>query len=94
MAIAPWTIPATFTTATEMSQYFLARNEGDAEAAAYEMEALLDADQELYEAMVDELVRIAVQERALESLAGWGQSAACREGRGEGSSLPLRERLC
>jgi len=58
-----------------MSQYFLARHEGDAEAAAHEMEALLDADQELYEAMVDELVRIAVQAMALEYLEGLGHSA-------------------
>jgi hypothetical protein len=34
------------------------------------MEVLLESDQELYDAMVDELTRIAIQAKALEYLAG------------------------
>jgi hypothetical protein len=63
MAIAPHTTLPTFATATEMSQYFLQRHNGDLDAAAQDMEALLKSDKELYDAMVDELTRIAVQER-------------------------------
>jgi hypothetical protein len=53
-----------------MCQYFIQQHQGDLDAAAHEIEVLLESDQELYDAMVDELTRIAVQERALESLAG------------------------
>jgi hypothetical protein len=75
MTIAPRTIPPKFATAIEMSQFFLARNHGDADAAAKDMEGVLRRDKELYDAMVDELTRIAVQERVLEYLARLGQSA-------------------
>ena len=70
MAIEPRTMLPAFATATEMCQYFIQHHQGDLDAAAYEIEVLLDSDQELYDAMVDELTRIAVQERALEYLAG------------------------
>jgi hypothetical protein len=62
-------LPA-FATATEMCQYFIQQHQGDLDAAAHEIEVLLESDHELYDAMVDELTRIAVQERALEYLAG------------------------
>jgi hypothetical protein len=70
MAIAPHTTLPTFATATAMCQYFLQQHQGDLEAAAQDMEALLDSDKELYDAMVDELTRIAIQAKALEFLAG------------------------
>lgn len=89
MALAPSPIPAKFDTATEMCQYFMQRHHGDVDAAAQDMEALLHRDKELYDAMVDELTRIAVQERALEYLAGLGQSACYQEERKEGrAELP------
>jgi hypothetical protein len=52
-----------------MCQYFLQQHQGDLDAAAHDMEALLESDQELYDAMVDELMRMAIQAKALESLA-------------------------
>jgi hypothetical protein len=79
MAIAPRTMHAKFDTVTEMCQYFMQRHHGDVDAAAKDMEALLHRDKELYDAMVDELTSLAVQERELEYLAGLGQSAGCRE---------------
>jgi hypothetical protein len=38
------------------------------------MEALLESDKELYDAMVDERMRMAMQAKALEYIAGLGQS--------------------
>jgi hypothetical protein len=73
MAIASSTIPAHVTTAIEMSQYFLAQNHGDVDAAAAEMAALLDRNAQLYEAMVDGLLRLAVQEKACRYVTGLGQ---------------------
>jgi hypothetical protein len=70
MAIAPHTALPTFATATEMCQYFLQQHQGDLDAAAHDMEALLESDKELYDAMVDELTRMAIQTKALEYLAG------------------------
>ena len=67
------TIPAHFTTAMEVSQFFLQRHHGDADTAAQEMEAALHENEELYAAMVDELVRIAIEEKACRYVAGRGQ---------------------
>jgi hypothetical protein len=74
MAIAPHTTLPPFATATELCQYFLQHHQGDLDAAAHDMEALLESDQELYDAMVDALMRMALQAKALEYLAGLGQS--------------------
>jgi hypothetical protein len=60
----------------EMSQFFMQRHHGDAEAAAKDMEALLHRDKRLYDAMVDELTRIAVLGRLQEYVAGLGQQRA------------------
>ena len=74
MAIEPRTMLPAFATATEMCQYFIQQHQGDLDAAAHDMEALLESDQELYDAMVDALMRMAMQAKALEYLAGLGQS--------------------
>jgi hypothetical protein len=58
MAIAPHTTLPTFATATELCQYFLQHHQGDLDAAAQDMEALLESDKALYDAMVDELMRM------------------------------------
>jgi hypothetical protein len=57
----------------EVSQFFLQRHHGDADAAAQEMAAALHEHEELYAAMVDELVRIAIEEKACRYVAGRGQ---------------------
>ena len=73
MPLVPGAIPANFATATEMSQFFITRNHGDVDAAAKDMEAVLRRNRRLYNVMVDELVRIAVEERVQEYVAGLGQ---------------------
>lgn len=76
MAIAPHTTLPLFATVTEMCQYFLQQHQGDRDAAAQDMEALLESDKELYDAMVDELTRMAIEAKALESLAERAQWSA------------------
>ena len=92
MSLVPEPIPMNFTTVMEMSEFFIARHHGDTGAAAEEMEVMLRRHKRLYNKLADELTRIAVQEKALESLAGRAQEAV-RE-RGGLGSLPFRERLC
>jgi hypothetical protein len=48
MTMVPRTMLPTFATAMEMSQFFLARHQGDAEAAAQDMERVLRRDRRLY----------------------------------------------
>ena len=74
MAIDPRATLPPFATATAMCQYFLQHHQGDLDAAAQDMEALLESDKELYDAMVDELMRMAMQAKALEYIASLGQS--------------------
>lgn len=70
MTMVPRTILPTFATVMEMSQFFLARHQGDAEAAAQDMEGVLRRDRRLYEAMVNDLVRLAIEEKAYRYFAG------------------------
>ena len=73
MTTVPRTILPTFATAMEMSQFFLARHQGDAEAAAQDMEGVLRRDRRLYKAMVNDLVRLAIEEKACRYVAGLGR---------------------
>jgi hypothetical protein len=70
MARAPHTTLPTFATATELCQYFLQQYQGDLDAAAQDMEALLESDKALYDAVIDELMRMTIQAKALEYLTG------------------------
>ena len=72
MTLVPEPIPATFATATEMSQFFIQRHHGDADAAAKDMETLLRRNKRLYDKLIDELVQIAVHEKLRLHFAGLG----------------------
>jgi len=91
MSLVPEPIPTHFTTVMEMSAFFIARHQGDTRAAAEEMEVMLRRHKRLYNKLADELTRIAVQEKALEFLAGRAQEAV--RARGRLGSLPFREGL-
>jgi hypothetical protein len=73
MTMVPRTILPKFDTAIEMSQFFIARHQGDAEAAAKDMEGVLRRNRRLYKAMVNDLVRLAIEEKAYRYFAGLGR---------------------
>jgi len=73
MTMVPRTMLPTFATAMEMSQFFLARHQGDAEAAVQDMERVLRRDRRLYKAMVNDFVRLALEEKACRYFAELGR---------------------
>jgi hypothetical protein len=73
MTRVPRTILPKFATAMEMSQFFLARHQGDVEAAAQDMESVLRSNRRLYKAMVNDFVRLALEEKACRYFAGLGR---------------------